>query len=86
VPPRSSDREANPLALLNLDFGTAFTTHTRQYPPPAAASLKEAAVTYQVNPVGHVASRLVDRAAAPKQGREGAPDAWLVFDPAMGSG
>ena len=26
-------------------------------------------------------SPLVDREAAPKQGFEGAPDAWLVFDP-----
>jgi tRNA-Thr(GGU) m(6)t(6)A37 methyltransferase TsaA len=28
-----------------------------------------------------VESPLVDREAAPKQGFEGAPDAWLVFDP-----
>jgi tRNA-Thr(GGU) m(6)t(6)A37 methyltransferase TsaA len=32
-------------------------------------------------PVGHVESPLVDREDAPKQGFEGAPDAWLVFDP-----
>jgi tRNA-Thr(GGU) m(6)t(6)A37 methyltransferase TsaA len=30
--------------------------------------------------VGTVESTLTDRAAAPKQGAEGAPDAWLVFD------
>jgi tRNA-Thr(GGU) m(6)t(6)A37 methyltransferase TsaA len=31
-------------------------------------------------PVGTVESSLKDRASAPKQGDEGAPDAWLVFD------
>ncbi len=31
-------------------------------------------------PVGRVESPLTDRALAPKQGDEGAPDAWLVFD------
>jgi tRNA-Thr(GGU) m(6)t(6)A37 methyltransferase TsaA len=30
-----------------------------------------------------VESPLVDPAAAPKQGFEGAPDAWLVFDPEL---
>ena len=30
--------------------------------------------------IGIVDSRLTDRAAAPKQGNEGAPEAWLVFD------
>lgn len=31
--------------------------------------------------VGHVESSLTDRDRAPKQGDEGAPDAWLVFAP-----
>jgi tRNA-Thr(GGU) m(6)t(6)A37 methyltransferase TsaA len=35
-------------------------------------------------PVGHVESPLTDRASAPKQGDEGAPDAWVVFEPTMG--
>ena len=30
--------------------------------------------------VGTVESALTDRAAAPRQGDEGAPEAWLVFD------
>ncbi|HEV8054062.1 MAG TPA: tRNA (N6-threonylcarbamoyladenosine(37)-N6)-methyltransferase TrmO [Candidatus Limnocylindrales bacterium] len=30
--------------------------------------------------VGTVKSALTDRASAPKQGDEGAPEAWLVFD------
>jgi tRNA-Thr(GGU) m(6)t(6)A37 methyltransferase TsaA len=31
-------------------------------------------------PIGMVESPLTDRATAPKQGDEGAPDAWLVLD------
>jgi len=37
-------------------------------------------VTYEVRPVGHIQSSLVDRATAPKQGFEGGPEAWLVFE------
>ncbi|QKG18949.1 tRNA (N6-threonylcarbamoyladenosine(37)-N6)-methyltransferase TrmO [Actinomadura verrucosospora] len=37
---------------------------------------------FTLTPVGHVSSELKDPAAAPKQGTEGAPDAWLVFEPA----
>jgi tRNA-Thr(GGU) m(6)t(6)A37 methyltransferase TsaA len=36
---------------------------------------------YEIRPVGYVESPLVDRETTPKQGFEGAPDAWLVFDP-----
>jgi tRNA-Thr(GGU) m(6)t(6)A37 methyltransferase TsaA len=35
----------------------------------------------ELQPIGHVSSTLTDRHTAPKQGDEGAPDAWLVFDP-----
>lgn len=34
-------------------------------------------------PIGKVESPLTDKALAPKQGHEGAPDAWLVFEPAV---
>jgi tRNA-Thr(GGU) m(6)t(6)A37 methyltransferase TsaA len=36
---------------------------------------------YEMRPIGRVESPLVDRHAAPKQGDEGSPDAWLVFHP-----
>jgi tRNA-Thr(GGU) m(6)t(6)A37 methyltransferase TsaA len=36
---------------------------------------------FVLTPIGHVASPLVDPASAPKQGDEGAPDAWLELDP-----
>jgi tRNA-Thr(GGU) m(6)t(6)A37 methyltransferase TsaA len=35
---------------------------------------------FEVVPIGKVESPLLDRDSAPKQGVEGAPDAWLVFD------
>jgi tRNA-Thr(GGU) m(6)t(6)A37 methyltransferase TsaA len=35
-------------------------------------------------PIGTVESPLTDPASAPKQGDEGAPEATLVFDPAVG--
>jgi tRNA-Thr(GGU) m(6)t(6)A37 methyltransferase TsaA len=40
---------------------------------------------FRVVPVGWVESPLVDPVAAPKQGDEGGPEAWLVFRPDVGS-
>jgi tRNA-Thr(GGU) m(6)t(6)A37 methyltransferase TsaA len=40
-------------------------------------------VAFEVRPIGKVESPLTDGASAPKQGDEGAPDAWLVFEPAV---
>jgi tRNA-Thr(GGU) m(6)t(6)A37 methyltransferase TsaA len=37
-----------------------------------------------VAPIGRVESPLVDAADAPKQGFEGGPDAWIVFEPGVG--
>ena len=41
---------------------------------------------YLVRPIGRVESPLVARDAAPKQGDEGSPDAWLVFHPDVALG
>jgi tRNA-Thr(GGU) m(6)t(6)A37 methyltransferase TsaA len=38
---------------------------------------------FGLTPIATVESPLTDAAAAPKQGDEGAPDAWLVFEPAV---
>lgn len=38
---------------------------------------------FEVTPIGWVESPLTDLASAPKQGDEGAPDAWLAFEPAV---
>jgi tRNA-Thr(GGU) m(6)t(6)A37 methyltransferase TsaA len=38
---------------------------------------------FELNQIGRVESRLTDLESAPKQGDEGAPDAWLVFEPSV---
>ena len=38
---------------------------------------------FDLRAIGHVESALADLSAAPKQADEGAPDAWLVLDPAL---
>ncbi len=43
-------------------------------------------LTYPVVPIGTVRSTLRSREQAPKQGREGAPDAWLELKPAYCEG
>lgn len=44
------------------------------------------AATYQVRPIGWVESPLIDRADAPNQGDQGAPEAWLVLNPDVREG
>ncbi|NUU20130.1 MAG: tRNA (N6-threonylcarbamoyladenosine(37)-N6)-methyltransferase TrmO [Streptomycetaceae bacterium] len=39
-----------------------------------------------MRPIGHVESPLQRRDEAPRQGDEGAPEAWLVFDAAVADG
>jgi tRNA-Thr(GGU) m(6)t(6)A37 methyltransferase TsaA len=39
--------------------------------------------SYDVVAIGRVESPLTDAATAPKQGHEGSPEAWLVFEPAI---
>ncbi len=42
--------------------------------------------SYQLRPIGAVESPLLNRNAAPLQGDEGAPEAWLVFDEEFSEG
>lgn len=39
--------------------------------------------TFEVRAIGRVESPLTDLGSAPRQGDEGAPEAWLVFEPEM---
>jgi tRNA-Thr(GGU) m(6)t(6)A37 methyltransferase TsaA len=41
---------------------------------------------FAVEPIGWVESPLTERAQAPRQGDEGAPAAWLVFEPRVADG
>jgi tRNA-Thr(GGU) m(6)t(6)A37 methyltransferase TsaA len=56
------------------------------YRPGAAAEATMNMTGYQIMPIGWVESPLKDRAQAPRQGDEGAPDAWLVFQPEVAEG
>jgi tRNA-Thr(GGU) m(6)t(6)A37 methyltransferase TsaA len=40
-------------------------------------------VSVSLTPIGRVESPLTEREAAPRQGREGAPDAWLALEPSV---
>jgi tRNA-Thr(GGU) m(6)t(6)A37 methyltransferase TsaA len=40
----------------------------------------QAVSDFELRPIGTVESPLTHRSQAPKQGSEGAPDAWIVFD------
>jgi tRNA-Thr(GGU) m(6)t(6)A37 methyltransferase TsaA len=51
-----------------------------------AGAVGPSAGSYEVRPIGRVESTLVDLAAAPMQGDQGAPDAWLVIDPEVREG
>ena len=42
--------------------------------------------TFDVKAIGRVESPLTDPALAPRQADEGAPEAWLVFDPGVAEG
>ncbi|HET6958517.1 MAG TPA: tRNA (N6-threonylcarbamoyladenosine(37)-N6)-methyltransferase TrmO [Vicinamibacterales bacterium] len=41
---------------------------------------------FEIRPIGAVESPLVDRHTAPRQGDEGSPDAWMVFDETVAEG
>jgi len=41
---------------------------------------------FLLRPIGIIRSSLTDRHAAPKQGHEGAPDAWVEIDPQYAGG
>jgi tRNA-Thr(GGU) m(6)t(6)A37 methyltransferase TsaA len=42
--------------------------------------------SFEVKAIGRVASALTDMSTAPRQPDEGAPEAWLIFDPEMQEG
>jgi tRNA-Thr(GGU) m(6)t(6)A37 methyltransferase TsaA len=42
--------------------------------------------TFEIRPIGRVESTLTDPTSAPRQADEGAPEAWLVFEPDMREG
>jgi tRNA-Thr(GGU) m(6)t(6)A37 methyltransferase TsaA len=65
---------------------TAGTRQVTLHMGTSAETIGGMSEPYQVHPIGWVESPLVDRDAAPKQGHEGSPDAWLVFHPEVSDG
>jgi tRNA-Thr(GGU) m(6)t(6)A37 methyltransferase TsaA len=56
------------------------------FEPTRAEARLDSTDDFEVRPIGHVESTLTDVADAPNQGDQGAPDAWLVIDPAVREG
>jgi tRNA-Thr(GGU) m(6)t(6)A37 methyltransferase TsaA len=50
---------------------------------PNSSNREKSLTSFEVKPIGRVASTLTDLASAPLQADEGAPEAWLVFEPEM---
>ncbi len=44
------------------------------------------ATDYIIHPIGFIRSSLKDKTAAPRQGSEGAPEAWIDLNPAVAEG
>jgi tRNA-Thr(GGU) m(6)t(6)A37 methyltransferase TsaA len=58
-------------------------------PPETGRAMEDTAVEgprYEVIPIGWVESPLIHRGQAPRQADEGAPSAWLVFEPHVAEG
>lgn len=55
---------------------------------PARATTREPerGAAFSIQPIGRVRSSLRSREDAPRQGSEGAPDAWLELDPDLRTG
>jgi tRNA-Thr(GGU) m(6)t(6)A37 methyltransferase TsaA len=49
----------------------------------ALPSTSSGAGRFELTPIGRVRSSLVERAHAPRQGNEGAPDAWIDVEPTV---
>jgi tRNA-Thr(GGU) m(6)t(6)A37 methyltransferase TsaA len=54
--------------------------------PKSSAKGEWTVTTFEITAIGHVESPLRDLQSAPKQADEGAPPAWLVFEPEMRAG
>ena len=64
-------------------FGSALDAPPDGCQPSHQLEAQMINTTYELRAIGTVESPLVDRDLAPKQGDEGAPDAWLQIDPSV---
>lgn len=90
--PRQENRRADELGRAQSAPGPvpALASHRRfgrnQHRSGASGRGIRDAVIMELVAIGTVESTLMDRAVAPKQGHEGAPDAWLVLDAKLADG
>jgi tRNA-Thr(GGU) m(6)t(6)A37 methyltransferase TsaA len=75
--------EPDPAPRVRLRVPGARDPEHEEAPMPSEPPYR---ASYTLVPIGRVRSPLVDRTAAPKQGHEGGPDAWLDFDPRFEEG
>ena len=61
-------------AMIEDAWGNAWQIAAAQTPAPPS---------FELRPIGWVRSTISERADAPRQGREGAPDAWLEIDASL---
>jgi tRNA-Thr(GGU) m(6)t(6)A37 methyltransferase TsaA len=57
-----------------------------QYRDGVIPTMTETRTEYRLHPIGHIRSTLRALGDAPRQGSEGAPDAWLEVTPAFARG
>lgn len=67
-----------------IDSDSAATAEGGDYPETTADNDTPGDTNYRLHPIGWIASPLTDRDAAPSQGDEGAPQARVVLEPAVG--
>jgi tRNA-Thr(GGU) m(6)t(6)A37 methyltransferase TsaA len=78
-----ADRIGQALAGATGPVPVPAATADRAAPRPPRTSGEVVVAELQIWPVGSVESALRDRDQAPRQGDEGAPDAWIAFQEAV---
>jgi tRNA-Thr(GGU) m(6)t(6)A37 methyltransferase TsaA len=61
--------------------GEVSASGARAHAVETGATVRDVTDAFELRAIGRVESPLTDPASAPKQGPEGAPEAWLVLDP-----
>jgi tRNA-Thr(GGU) m(6)t(6)A37 methyltransferase TsaA len=69
-----------------MSQGTIFKAQTHEQRQDRQTKGKATEYMFTIIPIGYVSSSLTQREHAPKQGNEGAPEAWLVFKPEFQEG
>ena len=77
------------IAIATINAWNLFNITTRQvagWRPRLSKQMIQTREEYSLHPIGHIRSTLRALDEAPRQGSEGAPDAWLEVDPTFARG